>query len=79
MNHILRESSGVGLGEEMAEDLTLQFDEIFDDDLEASIVEDKRTLDALHARIVLKAAELDRREVVDRSDVGCGTVWEPEP
>ena len=66
MNHLLRERPGGGLGEEMAEDLTLRFDHIYDDELAASIIEDKRSLDAAHARFALKVAEFDKRQIAER-------------
>jgi hypothetical protein len=75
MNHLLRGSPGEGLGEEMAEDLTLQFDHVYDDDLEASLIEDKRALDAAHARLALKVAEFDRRQIADREHALSTRSW----
>jgi hypothetical protein len=75
MNHLLRGSPGEGLGEEMAEDLTLQFDHVFDDDLEASLIEDKKVLDAAHARLALKVAEFDKRQIADREHALSTRSW----
>jgi len=75
MNHLLRDRPGEGLGEEMAEDLTLRFYDVFDDDLESSIVEDKRVLDALHARLALKVAEFDRRQIAERDHALSTRSW----
>ena len=75
MNHLPRDLPGDGLGEEMAEDLTLHFDHVFDDDLEASIIEDKKALDAGHARFALKVAEFHKRQIADRDHALSTRSW----